>query len=96
MPGERNPRTSAEYDGERDMEAFWAAAAPKSEPLRQRWYAPLLILLILLSVPWYRQAGTIGTFIAGLPVWVWTSLVCSVGVAIVTALAILRFWKDGD
>jgi hypothetical protein len=85
-----------EYDSERDMDAFWEAATPKSEPFRQWWYLPVLLLLIVFSVPWYRAAGSVGSIYHGLPIWVWTSLGCSFGVAVLTAFAILRYWKDGD
>jgi hypothetical protein len=87
-----------EYDGrrDRDIDAFWAEARPTSEPTRRRWYIPALLILIALSVPWYREAGTMGELIFGMPGWVWVSLLCTAGVSVLTALAALRFWRDED
>ena len=78
------------------MDRFWEEAAPRVEPFKQKWYIPLLVLFVILSVPWYRDAGEMGSVIAGLPVWVWTSLACSLGVAVLTAIAALFFWADGE
>jgi hypothetical protein len=89
-------KRAAEYDGQRDMDAFWAAAKPKSEPARQWWYVPSLLVLVVLSVPWYREAGSLGELIFGMPAWVWTSLLCAAGVSALTAFGILRYWRDED
>ena len=83
-----------EYNGERDMERFWEANQLESEPVKQKWFIPILVLLILISVPWYREAGEMGNMIGGLPGWVWTSLICSLGVSVLTAVGVLVFWKD--
>ena len=83
-----------EYNGERDMKRFWEVNRLKSEPAKQKWYIPILIVLVILSVPWYRTSGEIGNIIAGLPGWVWTSLICTVGISILTAVGVLKFWKD--
>lgn len=84
-----------EYDGQRDPDAFWEEVAKlESEPARQRWYLPLVVLFIVLSVPWYREAGSMGRLVLGMPVWVWTSLACALVVSTLTAVAALRFWKD--
>ena len=85
-----------EYNGERDMEKFWAANKVAKEPIRQKWFAPILLILIVFSVPWYRTGGEIGRIIGGLPTWVWTSLLCTVGVSVVTAVGALLFWKEED
>ena len=86
----------AEYDGERDMDAFWAAAKPESEPARRRWYVPAAVVLVALSVPWYRATGGLGELLLGLPGWVWVSLLCTAGMSTLTAIGILRFWRDRD
>ncbi len=78
------------------MDAFWAEAAPSSEPARRWWYVPSLLVLVVLSVPWYREAGAMGELILGMPAWVWTSLVCTVGVSALTAFGILAYWRDED
>ena len=98
MSSEQTPppegATPREYDGERDMARFWDAARVPVEPSKQRWYVPLTIILVVFSVPWYYEAGHMGKIVAGFPIWIWTALLCSLGVACLTALAILRFWKD--
>jgi len=96
MDTPKNSTRAAEYDGERDMDAFWAAAKTSSEPGRKRWYVPLLLVLVILSVPWYRAAGSMGELIHGMPGWVWVSLLCTVGVSSLTAVGILWFWRDED
>ena len=87
---------TSEYNGERDMKRFWEVNRLKSEPGKQKWYLPILVVLILISVPWYRTAGEIGNVIGGLPGWVWTSLICTLGISILTAVGVLGFWKDED
>lgn len=89
-------RPPSEYRGERDMQSFWNAVAPLKEPSTQRWYAPVLIMLIVGSVPWYRDSGQMGSIVAGFPTWIWTSIFCSIGVAILTSFGILLFWSDDD
>ena len=83
-----------EYDGERDMDRFWEATRVSVEPSKQRWYLPLTFILVVFSVPGYYKAGHMGAIVAGFPIWIWTALACSFGVACLTALAILRFWND--
>lgn len=90
------PEERQEYNDERDMDAFWNALSLRSEPFKQRWYVPAILLLIIVSIPWYRPAGFMGTVIAGLPTWVWVTLLCSVLLAILTAVAIVRYWQDDD
>jgi hypothetical protein len=95
-----NPRARrfkrAEYDDERDLEAFWAEVRPRREPMQQRWFLPLIVVLLALSIPWYRKSGEIGAIVLGLPVWVWVALACSALVAATTALMAFRFWDDDD
>ena len=90
----------SEYSGERDMDAFWKATELSDEPLKQRWYIPAVLVLIVLSVPWYFATGHTGRIIGGLPVWVWITLACSFVVSCLIAIAVLRFWNedapDGD
>ena len=86
-----------EYNGERDMDRFWSVATRlRREPAKQLWFLPALILVVVLSVPWYRTGGEIGEIVAGLPVWVWTGLACALGVSAITALGALLFWSDPD
>jgi hypothetical protein len=86
-----------EYNDERDMDQFWAVANNlKKEPLRQKWFLPVLIACIVMSIPWYRTAGESGSIVAGIPTWIWVSLACALGVSIITAVGVLLFWKDSD
>ena len=91
-----NEPVHKQYSGERDMEAFWRAAKLPSEPAKQRWYIPTLLIFVVLSVPWYFASGHTGRVLGGLPVWVWITLGCSLVVACLTGVAALRFWVDGS
>ncbi len=89
-------KRAAEYAGERDLDAFWRATELPSEPATRRWYIPTLLLLVVLSVPWYWKAGVLGALYFGMPAWIWISLGCTLGVSALTALGALRFWRDGN
>lgn len=90
----RQAEPTREYSDERDMERFWAAIEPENEPAKQRWYIPGLLLCVVMSIPWYLPTGHIGRLVGGLPIWIWTSLGCTLGVSILTTIATLRYWKD--
>ncbi len=47
----------------------------------------LIVLLYIVSVPWYRDDGAPLRIWFGLPDWVAVALLCYVGVAIVNAVA---------
>ncbi len=47
----------------------------------------LIVLLYIVSVPWYRDDGAPLRLWFGLPDWVAVALLCYVGVAIVNAVA---------
>jgi hypothetical protein len=87
---------SSEYSDERDMDAFWDAVKPPQEPLQRRWFLPLVVLLILASVPWYRPTGLVGHIYGGLPLWIWVTLGCSLLIAVLTCYVTLRSWRDDD
>ncbi len=93
-PGKHQPHQ--EYNSERDMAAFWAALRPKREPTQQRWFLPLIFLLIAISIPWYRKPGEIGRIVLGLPVWVWVALLASALISLVTAIMSIYFWRDEE
>ncbi len=44
-------------------------------------------LLYVVSIPWYRQAGSEPRLWLGLPDWVAVALACYVGVAVLNAVA---------
>ena len=92
--GDQQVTRPPEYSGERDMERFWEAVKPRKEPLQKRWFLPLVVLLVLASVPWYLPTGFVGEFYGGLPVWIWITLGCSVLIAGVTCYVALRSWSD--
>ncbi|MEX2015976.1 MAG: hypothetical protein WD873_04995 [Candidatus Hydrogenedentales bacterium] len=78
-----------------DSAELLQSARPVDEPARRRWFIPALLVLIGISIPWYRRAGEIGEIVAGLPAWVWLTLACSLGISIVTAVAAVFCWRDG-
>ncbi len=86
-----------EYAGERDMDRFWETARLEREPARQWWYIPLVLGLILISIPWYaaRYFAAEAAFL-GLPLWIWIPIACTLALSILTAIAALGFWGDGD
>lgn len=90
------PARSSEYDSERDMEAFWAEIRPRREPMQQKWFLPTILVLLTMSIPWYRKSGEIGEIAAGLPVWVWVALICSALISLVTAIMSILFWDDDE
>ena len=51
-----------------------------------------VVLLYVLSIPWYRNAGETPAVWLGLPDWVAVALVCYVAAAVLNALAWL--WTD--
>lgn len=95
-PDTKETTGTDEYCDERDMDRFWEVAKLDREPFLQRWYIPAVLFLIVISIPWYRSGNETGTLIFGLPLWIWVPLVCTLGLSILTSLAILRFWKDND
>ena len=76
------------------MDAFWKELRPKREPMQKRFFLPTVLVLLIISVPWYRTTGETGTLLGGLPVWIWVTMACSLGIAVVTALVALRYWDD--
>ena len=76
------------------MERFWREVAPRREPMQRRFFLPSVLVLLAVSVPWYLHAGTMGRLVAGLPIWMWTALGCSLGVSAVTAIVCLFSWED--
>lgn len=85
---------SSEYADERDADAFWEAIRPADEPIRHRWFLPTILAILVLSVPWYLPHDPGDRLLAGLPLWTWVTLACAAGLAVVTAWASLRLWRD--
>ncbi len=85
-----------EYHDQRDMDLFWKEVRPRREPIQQRWYIPLVLLIVVVSVPWYWKQGVTGKIIAGLPLWIWITILCSLVISVITATMALRQWDDED
>lgn len=86
----------AEYGDERDPDVFWAAVRPADEPLRHRWFLPAVVAILIVSVPWYLPPSVGDRLAGGLPVWTWITILCGLALALVTAFASLRLWRDGS
>lgn len=89
-------RRPDEYEDSLDSESLWAEIRPRREPMQKAWFLPLILILLALSVPWYRKTGEIGTIVAGLPLWIWVSLLCSALVSLVTAVMAIFYWDDDE
>lgn len=97
MTSPKESKSTSIYADERDESRFWSALQLAREPARLRWYLPLIVLLVLGSVPWYLPEGYVGAVVGGLPIWIWISLGCSFGLSVTVAAAVLRHWRDpGD
>ncbi len=88
-------RAFTEYRDERDPDVFWAAIRPADEPLRHRWFLPVVVAILVVSVPWYLPSSIGDRLALGLPVWTWITILCGLLLAVVTAFASLRLWRDG-
>ncbi|MEM1247396.1 MAG: hypothetical protein AAGA81_16880 [Acidobacteriota bacterium] len=86
----------AEYQDQRDTEEFWQVVAPTLEPLRTRWFPVGAILALLASVPWYLPSDLASRDFAGLPFWVWMTLISSAVLAALNSLASFRSWRDAE
>ena len=84
----------SEYANERDTDALWSAIRPADEPLRHRWFLPTVVVILVLSVPWYLPAKIGDRLVGGLPLWTWITVVCATALAAVTAWASLRLWRN--
>ncbi len=85
-----------DYQDEQDTDRFWAEIKPRREPLRVRWFLPLVILILCLSVPWYQSGGQTGQLYWDIPTWIWVTLLCSFMLSCLTAWMALRFWDDDE
>ena len=86
----------SDYSDERDPDVFWAAVRPADEPMRHRWFLPAVVVILIVSVPWYLPSSVGDRLALGLPIWTWVTIVCGLFLAAVTAFASLRLWRDGS
>ncbi len=93
---DQHSRSPGEYDSQRDMDLFWKEVEPRREPIQQRWYIPLVLLIVVISVPWYREQGETGTVVAGLPLWIWVTILCSLAISAIVAKVALQHWDDEE
>lgn len=56
----------------------------------------VLVLLALLSIPWYWPKDMVEPVIIGLPIWAFVSLLFSVAFAIATAFFIMKNWNEDN
>lgn len=66
---------------------------PTREPVRTPWPWVGLAVIILVGIPWYLPAGTIGPIVLGLPLWTLVAVASSVGVAAYLSWMVGRFWN---
>ena len=85
---------SSEYADERDADVLWAAIRPADEPIRHRWFLPVVVVILILSVPWYLPPEVGDRLVGGLPLWTWITVACSAALATLTAWASLRLWRN--
>ena len=76
------------------MEEFWDELRPRREPMQKRFFLPVVLALLVVSVPWYRTTGDMGRLVGGLPIWIWVALGCSAAISAVTAVVALWYWDD--
>lgn len=63
------------------------------EPRQHRWLLIVIALLSLGAVP-FPFIGLPQVVVGGLPLWLWVSMAFTVTLAVFTAWASVRFWKD--
>lgn len=66
------------------------------EPRRHAIVWVVYALLFAVAIPWYWPAGTRGSLILGLPMWVAITLASVVALAAWTAFVIHRYWHEVD
>ena len=88
------PSRNREYSGDRNMEEFWKELRPRREPTQKRFFLPIVLALLVVSIPWYRSTGVMGSLVGGLPIWIWVALGCSAAISVVTAVVALFYWDD--
>ena len=65
----------------------------RDEPRRHRLFLLFLALTILGTSPFPFIGSDLSTFL-GLPPWLWWSILFTVGLSCLTAVGLLRYWKD--
>lgn len=56
----------------------------------------IIVVLLVLSVPWYFPAGDGRPFVFGVPLWCLVSFACCTAIAAIVASRMSALWDDGD
>lgn len=92
-PNKTDPGEQRDEKRDADSE-FWNAVRPADEPMRRAWFLPSILILLAVSVPWYRSRTGEIRMLHGLPDWVWVTLACSLAISFITAGVALFCWRD--
>jgi len=65
----------------------------KKEPIKHKKIWIVLIVLYVLSVPWYLPKGTYAPIILGIPYWGWIVLGVSLAISITLTYVIKNYWQ---
>lgn len=68
----------------------------KKEPIKHKKIWIVLIVLYVLSVPWYLPKGTYTPIILGIPYWGWIVLGVSLAISITLTYVIKNYWHLSD
>ncbi|WP_152656576.1 hypothetical protein [Oceanobacillus sp. CFH 90083] len=68
----------------------------KKEPIKNWRIWVVLIVLFVLSVPWYLPTGSYEPFILGVPYWAWIILGVSLAISIVLTYILKHHWHMTD
>lgn len=61
---------------------------------QSRLLAWTIVVLLILSVPWYFPAGDGSPFVFGVPLWCFVSFSCCSAIAAIVAVALPRLWDE--
>ncbi|SFQ59628.1 hypothetical protein SAMN05421810_110115 [Amycolatopsis arida] len=70
-----------------------ADRARPREPIRNPWIWLGLAVIVLVGVPWYLPAGTIGPIVLGLPLWTLVAMGSSVVLCGYLTWVLSRRWN---
>jgi len=68
----------------------------RSEPRKVRWIWLVYLALYAVAIPWYWPDEYVGPIVLGFPLWVATTLLAILALAIWTTFVIHRFWLVDD
>ena len=64
------------------------------EPRRRAWIWLVYAALYAVAVPWYWPKGYRGPLVAGLPLWVFVTLLAVLALALWTARVLSTYWQE--